>query len=144
MFRAMRAAALLAAAAAVVPGCEKPRLPTVPVSGRVTYEDGSPVPANSMELRLLTPQKLVDEEKYPHAATARIDIRNGAFSAATTWEHGDGVIPGEHEVEVVRFGDEKEPGEVRAKEYRGDRIYPSKVTVSADRDNVFHITIPRD
>lgn len=139
-------AAALAAGAALFSGCGKPeRLPTIPVSGKVTYEDGSLVPANGMELRLLTPQKLIDEG-YPVAATARIDTRDGKFTEATTWEHGDGVMAGEHEVEVVRTGDEKDPGGIQAKAYRGDRVWPKKVSVDPDKpdSHVIHITIPRD
>ena len=124
-------------------GCKESRPPTIPVSGKVTYENGDLVPSNRLGLRFLTPANWVREKNYPPAAVAIVDTRNGEFSEATTWEHGDGVIEGEHEIELIRVGDEAEPGGFRPKEYRGDRIWPNPVRVSP-QNNVFHFTIPRD
>jgi hypothetical protein len=124
-------------------GCSKGyQAPTIHISGKVTYEDGSLVPANRMVVNFLTPQKLV-QENYPPAATGRVDTRDGKFAELTTWEAGDGVIAGPHEVEVIRFGDEKDPGGVKSIEYRGERVWPNKVEVTPDKTE-FHITIPRD
>jgi len=124
-------------------GCRESRPPMIPVSGKVTYENGDLAPANRMELRFLTPEHLVREKHYPPAAVARVDTRNGEFSEATTWEHGDGVIEGEHEVELIRVGDEADPGAFRPKEYRGKQIWPNPVRVSPE-SREFHFTIPRD
>lgn len=115
----------------------------VSVSGKVTYEDGQLIPANRMELRFLTPEHLVREKHYPPAAVARVDTRNGEFSEATTWEYGDGVMVGEHEVMLIRVGDEADPGDFRPKEYRGERIWPNPVQVGPEHCQ-FHFTIPRD
>ncbi len=135
---------MLLVAASLGLGCGRSsRLPTIPVSGKVTYEDGSPVPANSIELQFLTPQKLVEQKNFPHAAVARVNTRDGTFSEMTTWQHGDGAIAGEHVVVVSRAGDERDPGAVVPREYRGDRVHPNKVFVAPD-ENVFHITIPKD
>jgi hypothetical protein len=136
------AIAVLAVAGAAS-GCRKGyQAPTIHVSGKVTYEDGSLVPANRMVVSFLTPQKLI-EENYPPAATGQVDTRDGTFSELTTWEAGDGVIAGPHEVEVVRFGDEKDPGGIKAIDYRGGRVWPNKVEVTPEKTE-FHITIPRD
>jgi hypothetical protein len=138
---ALSVAALAALAAC---GCRKvAQAPTIPVSGKVTYEDGSLVPANQMELKFVTTQpELYSQKDYPLAATARVDTRDGTFQEMTTWEHGDGVIAGEYDVEVLRYGDEKNPGGYEAKVYRGEQVWPSRVTVAPDKRE-FHITIPR-
>lgn len=115
----------------------------VPVSGKVTYEDGSLIPANRMELQFLTPESLARDKKYPRVAVAQVNTRDGTFSEATTWEHGDGLIEGELEVVLIRVGDETDPGAFQPKEYRGDRIWPNPVRVSAE-NRQFHFTIPRD
>ncbi len=135
-------AATALAAMVLLAGCARDRPETIPVSGKVTYEDGSLVPANRMELRFLAQPEVVRAKDYPPAATARVDTRDGTFSEMTTWMHGDGVIPGEYEVEVVRYGSEEEPGGIKAVRYRGDRVWPNSVTVSAE-SNTFHVTIPR-
>ena len=132
--------AILVALAAC--GCKKvAEAPTIAVSGKVTYEDGSLVPANQIELRFLTQPELVQEKDYPTAATARVDTRDGTFREMTTWQHGDGVIAGQYDVEVIRYGDEDDPGGFEAKSYRGERVWPSKVTVPDKTE--FHITIPK-
>lgn len=125
------------------PGCREPRLPTIPVAGKVTYENGDLIPANRLELRFLTPETLVRQKNYPPFAVAVVDTRNGQFSEATTWEYGDGVIEGEHEVELIRVGDETDPGSFRSKQYRSHRIWPNPVRVSPE-NREFHFTIPRD
>ena len=124
-------------------GCREPRPPMVPVSGKVTYENGDLIPANRLELRFLTPEDLVRQKNYPPFAVAVVDTRNGQFSDVTTWEHADGVIEGEHQVEPIRVGDEADPGGFRPKEYRGNRIWPNPVRVSP-QNSEFHFTIPRD
>ena len=128
--------------AVLVVGCGKQQTPIVPVSGTVTYDDGSVVPANQMEVKFLTPAKLIEEESFPPDATARVDTRDGHFPEVTTLQHGDGLGIGQHEVEVVRYGDEANPGDLTAQVYRGDKVWPSKVTVGPGK-NEFMITIPK-
>ena len=143
-FQARRWAGIVAImAAGTLCGCRKAEQPpTIPVSGKITYEDGSLVPANQIELRFLATQPdLYREKDYPTAATARVDTRDGTFKEMTTWQHGDGVIAGQYDVEVVRYGDEDNPGGFEANSYRGERVWPSKVTVAPDKTE-FHITIP--
>ena len=137
-------AGLVAILVALAPcGCKRvAQAPTIPVSGKVTYEDGSLVPANQIELRFLTQPELAQEKDYPAAATARVDTRDGTFKEMTTWQHGDGVIAGQYAVEAIRYGDEENPGGYEARSYRGERVWPAKVTVAPDKTE-FHITIPK-
>jgi hypothetical protein len=127
-------------AAFAASGCNKAsRPPTIPVSGEVTYDDKTLVPANTIEVRFLTPQALIDQG-CPPEAVARVDTQKSTFDEATTWVHGDGVVAGENAIEVVRYGDEKDSGSSRAKYYRGDDVFPNKVVVSPN-NTVFQISI---
>ena len=144
-FQQATAAAIAALLVAVsAGGCKRSaQAPMIAVSGKVTYEDGSLVPANQLELRFRTTQpELFQEKDYPATATARVDTRDGTFREMTTWQHGDGVIAGEYEVEVTRHGNEQDPGGFEAEMYRGDRVWPSKVTVAPDKTE-FEIAIPK-
>lgn len=144
-FQPAKAAATVAALVALAAwGCRKAvETPTIPVSGQVTYDDGSLVPANQIELKFVA----VNPDAYrakdlPAFATARVDTRDGTFKAMTTWQFGDGVIPGEYDVEVLRYGDETHPGGFEAEVYSGEQVMPSRVIVARDRTE-FHITIAR-
>lgn len=72
----------------------------VKVSGKVSYDDGSPIP-NISALRLrfapLDPPKV--EGATPRPAYARLD-ETGAFDCATSYKYGDGLIPGKHKVAI--------------------------------------------
>ena len=62
----------------------------VPVSGKVTYDDGSKIP-RSIELRFLPlSQKALDEKTYPRCGVAIVDGETGEFNSATSHQAGDG------------------------------------------------------
>lgn len=63
---------------------------TLPVTGKVTYPDGTPVVGARLTFESTT---------QPISATGTTDA-NGVYKM-TTYETGDGVIPGEHRVLVV-------------------------------------------
>jgi hypothetical protein len=72
----------------------------VKVSGRITYEDGTLIPAEGNCVRLVfypqTPPR--DSSTYPRPATADVDLRDGTFSVVTTHRWGDGLTVGRHKV----------------------------------------------
>lgn len=133
---------ILATVTLAIIGCRQSteQLPTIPVSGKVTYEDGSPVMAERMEVRFVPRVDSPEEEGCPVAAVGRVDVRNNSFTEMTTYVFGDGAIAGEHDVEVVRFGDEENPAGYKPRIYRGDDVWPSTVTVDPNHTS-FHITI---
>lgn len=95
--RCLAAAIVLVAAA----GCSDEPFRTVPVSGKVTYEDGTPIPAPRLAIHFEPQLEPVEGKFYPKAATAEVDPETGEFSMMTTHKMGDGAILGEHHVYIV-------------------------------------------
>jgi hypothetical protein len=81
----------LATCAVATPGCSDGRLPTVPVTGRVVFLDGSPVRTGTVELQSRT---------HPIQARGTIDP-DGSFRL-TTYDAGDGAVAGTHDCVVVQ------------------------------------------
>jgi hypothetical protein len=88
------------ALAAVLSGCgSSGPYDYVPVSGTITYEDGSPIPLGGARL-LFFPQEMPEAgAAVPRQAMANLDA-NGAFDCATSYKYGDGLIPGKHKVVI--------------------------------------------
>ena len=103
-------------------GCGSGRPRRVKVSGRVLI-DGQPVTATTYGVIRLVP-------KDHRAAWGNIG-KDGRFTLST-YDDGDGVVPGTHEVEVTAY-EQVRPGEVRLlvpERYR--RCETSDVTVTID------------
>lgn len=71
----------------------------VPVSGTITYEDGSKIPLAGARL-LFFPQDAPEiGSAVPRQAMANLDAEGG-FDCATSYKYGDGLIPGKHKVVI--------------------------------------------
>lgn len=101
-------------------GCSDMPFDVVPVQGKVTYTDGSPIKANSL-LVTFTPvdAPTVDGMTAPGGQTY-VNAEDGTFSSVTTRRPGDGLFVGRHKVVVVAF----EPG--RDQRPRPSRAVPSR------------------
>ena len=71
----------------------------VPVSGRLSYEDGTPIPATGMKLQFEPIDIKSAGGMYARVATADIDAQ-GNFANATSYKYGDGLVPGRHKVAI--------------------------------------------
>lgn len=78
----------------------------VPVSGKVTYEDGSPIPAPGLRLYFYPQDVKPVGEAYPPSAAAVVSP-DGAFASATSRKYGDGLVPGKHKVALFFATDAK-------------------------------------
>lgn len=76
----------------------------VPVSGKVTYEDGSLIEAEQITITFF-PESPGDKP-LPNArgAMAIVDVKDGTFDSAMTRVSGDGMLVGSYQV-VVRADD---------------------------------------
>ncbi len=81
----------------------------VKISGRVTYEDGSLIPGERIEL-VFYPGEVVRTEsvadgskKSPRPGRAAVNSGDGTFDTVTTLRYGDGIMPGKYRV-VVQGG----------------------------------------
>lgn len=79
----------------------------VPVKGKVTFEDGSLIPAHRLLVKFHPQVEAIDAKTHPRYAQAEADPKTGEFIEATTYKWGDGVIPGAQKVtiEALRKGD---------------------------------------
>lgn len=99
----------------------------VPASGKITYEDGSPIPAHGIRLEFFVRDVEPKDGAYPRPAVADIDDR-GAFAVATSYKYGDGLMPGKHKVAIAYATDAK--GKLLVpKAYTHGSTTPLEVTV---------------
>jgi predicted small lipoprotein YifL len=89
---------------ASVSGCgSKVPFDFVPVHGKVTYEDGTPIAADSI---LVTFNPVATTEKgkvVPPGGQTNVNVQDGTFSAVSSHRKDDGVAVGRHKVVVVAF-----------------------------------------
>lgn len=91
---------LLAAAVALAGagGCgDEGPFDYMPVHGKVTYEDGAPIPAAGIMLQFQSQDAQPVGDMHPRPATASVGA-DGSFANATSLKYGDGLIPGKHKV----------------------------------------------
>jgi hypothetical protein len=72
----------------------------VPVSGQLTYEDGSLIPAGGMRLQFEPLDVTPIDGMYPRPASTGLDAE-GRFAEVTSYKFGDGLMPGRHKVAIA-------------------------------------------
>jgi len=79
----------------------------VPVQGRLTYEDGSAIPAaGGMRLQFEPLDVVAHDGMHPRTASTGLDAE-GRFTNATSYKYGDGLVPGRHKVAIAYATDAK-------------------------------------
>jgi hypothetical protein len=73
----------------------------IPVTGKVTYEDGSLIPADMIRITFQSLAKPIDAKTLPKDGRANVDAKSGKFDFVTTFTNRDGIIQGEHKVVVL-------------------------------------------
>jgi hypothetical protein len=113
------------------------------VSGVVTYEDGSLIPAERIVIRFEPLSEAVSEQVHPKAATSVVDPADGSFGKLSTFRYGDGVVSGRHRVLLVAVaggGADANQKPLIPPEY-GD---PDKTPLEVDTaDSPFKFSIPK-
>jgi hypothetical protein len=84
-----------------LPGCDSGNSPFkyVPVSGKVSYEDGTPIKAG-IRLQFKSLDQSAIESAHPRPALTTIDAE-GNFENVTSHKYGDGLVPGKHQVAIL-------------------------------------------
>jgi hypothetical protein len=72
----------------------------VPVTGKITYDDGSVIPAPGMKLQFIAQDVEPVDGMYPRPASADLNGQ-GEFTEATSHKYADGLIPGKHKVALM-------------------------------------------
>jgi hypothetical protein len=109
----------------------------VPVHGKVTYEDGSLIPGDSIRLEF-APAEAPKGPITPPGGVAQVNVADGTFAAVTTRRTNDGIIPGRYKVVVVPFKEDAkgnpQPTSATPAEYQKETTTPLEVDVtSADQ-----------
>jgi hypothetical protein len=139
VLRSPSAAISLAAALALaaVSGCGGSNpYPVEKVSGKITYEDGSLIPANRLRLIFCSQAATVDPKTPPHKGEAEVNPKTGEFGSVSTFGFRDGIIRGEHKVFVEAVGARK----LVPDKYASERTTPLKVNSS---ESPFTLKVPK-
>jgi hypothetical protein len=133
---------VLAPILSVATGCGSERpFPMHQVSGTVRYEDGSPIPSESIIIRFepLTPP--LDQKTHPRPGKAKVDPADGSFQNVTTYSYGDGIIRGRHKVLLSeRLGQDSLAKPLIPETYRDPATTPLEVDSS---DSPFDLKVSR-
>jgi hypothetical protein len=118
--------------ALAVVGCSSQGNPygVTPVSGKVTYEDGSLIQAPIIYLKFFPDVPPKDSKTNPRPGSAWVNVSDGTFSAATTYKPDDGLIPGKHTVVVRATDREENPSPALSLVYSDVSTTPLKVDVT--------------
>lgn len=109
----------------------------VPVSGRVTYEDGSPISGGCrLEFTALDAQPI--GTAHPRVGLAVVNA-SGEFDCVTSYKYGDGLVPGKHKV-VIRGATDQRGKPAVAKEYGTVQTTPLVIDTA---DVPLEIKIPK-
>jgi hypothetical protein len=76
----------------------------VKVTGKLTYEDGTPIPAKGIKL-VFDSQAPPVGDAHPRPGSAMVDA-NGDFKDVTSYKYADGLVPGKHKVSILYATDE--------------------------------------
>ena len=77
----------------------------VKVSGKLTYDDGTPIPAQGIKL-IFDSQAPPVGDAHPRPGSVMVDA-SGEFKDVTSYKYADGLVPGEHKVSILYATDAK-------------------------------------
>lgn len=106
------------------------------VSGKITYEDGTPIPGGC-RLFFTAENAAPVGNAHPRPGMAIVNDK-GEFDCVTSYKYGDGLIKGKHKVSI-QAANERDAKPVVSKEYMGDQS-PLEVDTA---DSPFDIKVPK-
>lgn len=114
----------------------------VKVSGTVTYDDGSAIPATGYRVKFRPLVESPDGKNFPRVAVAIVD-NAGAFDAATTQRYGDGITRGENAVYFERLNPEAKGQLLVPVEYTDAQKTPLRVDTNDGRTLTIKVPKPK-
>ncbi len=103
--------------------------PTVPVHGKITYEDGTPIPGHRVVAQFVPQVPPINKKDYPRPGWAELNA-DGTFEVVTTWKYADGVVPGPQKVLVKSLNKMEQPTGAVDPKY-GTLDTPLKIEITA-------------
>ena len=127
------AATMLALCVLLFTGCSGNGDPFsyVRVTGKVTYEDGSVIPANLILLGFISEAEVVGNA-HPRMGTVIVDSKTGEFHDVTSHTPRDGLVRGKHKVTVAGEDHHPLPSNIVPPEYAD----PKKTPLEIDTDHL--------
>jgi hypothetical protein len=110
------------------------------VSGTVKYDDGTLIPAESIEVTFYPQAEPKDAKTHPRPGTATVNVADGTFNAVTSHKPNDGVVPGPQKVTVQTFDKNHEPTDILPPEYTNVNTTPLTVDTA---NTPFTITVKK-
>jgi hypothetical protein len=125
-------------------GCSHTPYDIVPIHGKVTYKDGTLIPAKSVLVWFHPQVDPVKPNVHPRPGIAELNPEDGTFALVSTCEHGDGVVLGPHKV-TVKVSDESPTGAGAVPRiYADPATTPLKIEVTRrNQEVVLEIDKPR-
>jgi len=108
------------------------------VAGKLTYEDGSPLPAEGIVLEFMTLDIGPQKKSHPRPGSSKLN-KQGEFTCATSYKYGDGLVPGKHKV-AIYYATDKDGKLLVPKEYA--HIATTPLTIDTD-DTPLDIKVPK-
>ena len=101
------------------------------ISGKITYEDGSLIPADTLVLTFIPQTAPINPKTYPRPGMAVVDKTTGTFNSATTHKLNDGLVQGKHKVTLAGANGRPLPRSIVPREYSD----PAKTPLEVDTAN---------
>lgn len=112
----------------------------VPVSGKITYENGSLIPAARLRLTFVPQGEAIDEKTHPRPGVAEVNVSDGTFDAVTSRRYGDGIVRGKHKVIVIALDAGEQPTDAVPAIYQSEDTTPLEVDTA---EQPFALTIKK-
>lgn len=100
------------------------------VHGKVTYADGTPIPAATLRLTFVPLASSIDKRTHARPGVAEVNVDDGTFSTVTSHRYGDGLVPGIHKVTVVALDANQTPTTAVPDEYSSEATTPLQIETS--------------
>jgi len=99
----------------------------VKVSGKVTYEDGSLIPADRIILKFMPENAPVVGNLHPRGGLSNVDVKTGEFKSVTSHTPRDGLVPGKHKVIITGDDNVPLPASIVPEDYADFKTTPLEV-----------------
>ena len=128
----------------VLTGCGKKEPFThAHIKGKITYEDGTPIPADRVRVIFHPQAAPIDPKTHPRPG--EVDLQpDGSFSDVTSHKYADGVVIGKHKVTIIPLDAEERELKVVPKEYMRVETTPLMIdTTDFSEETPIEIKIPK-
>ena len=108
----------------------------VPITGKVTYEDGSLIPAARISVTFAPQTPSIDRKTHPRPAMAEVNLADGTFKDVTSRKYGDGATVGLNKVLIVSYDKHQNQTDAVPAIYRRVDTTPLKVEITPDNTHI--------